>query len=149
MEINSAGDFSVLFSGQFILRLMCKFTELDTSIDESIGTNQQIVGNALLGEEKIVSHSEKELDYCIDIQGEAYNVFADFSISCHFSYKSNAKQHARMEHKFSEFIESGNTILIASDTYCLDGEHVHFYDPEYTELDIPFESTENKRFNPV
>ena len=149
MEINSAGDFSALFSSQFVLRLICRFTELDTSIDEIIGVNQQIAGNALKGEEIVVNHHEKDLDYCINIQGVAYNVFDNFFMSCRFSYKSNPSKHARMKHKFSEFIESGNAILVASDTYCLDGEHIHLYDPDYTELDFPFESKEKRRFNLV
>ena len=85
MEIISAGNFSALFSSQFVLRLICRFTELDTSIDEIIGVNQQIAGNALKGEETVVNHFEKELDYCINIQGIAYNVFDNFSMSCRLS----------------------------------------------------------------
>ena len=139
MDRISASDFSCYFSDYFSVSLLCRFKGFTADIDESTGATVRAIWDANSREGKVIPHYEKNLDYCLNISGTAYNQFDDIPVEIRISFKSDVQAHAAAEYHLERLIERKSTVIVSGSNYFIHGDAVHFYDPKYHEINIPFD----------
>ena len=122
-------DFIIANRNSFDLKLVCRILEVETHIDSSHS----------VGRQNGVPYFDKELDFCIYFDAEAFNDFENFGVIGRISFGEDRDARKVELERYMHFHRRSEAVLITSRTYTLADGEIAVYDPEIQALGFPFE----------
>jgi hypothetical protein len=113
----------------FDIRLVCKITDVDEHIDSCV----------VRGDHQQVAYINTELDFCVYLEGIAFNDFDDFRINVRCSFGDDREAHKQYLAFSRELLDTSEAVLLSSSAFTLVENELAFYDPRIERLGFSYD----------
>lgn len=127
-DINTPLDYINANPSLFGLNLICKITDVDENIDSCV----------MKCNHKNVGFIKTELDFCVYIEGIAYNDFDDIGVNVRHSFGDDRIKQKECLELYKEIWHGSEAVLLKVDIYTLVDNQIVLYDPEITRLEFKY-----------
>lgn len=122
--MKSAADYFTDNKSLFEMSFICKFVDYSGHADSAAAID-------LHGK---LTNLKIDLDYCLTVEAEAYNVFDNFKLIIRFCYGEDEQAYSDMKKNCSELLQKGLAVLVTGHVYSMVQNEIALYDPE---IEIP------------
>ena len=127
-DINTPHDYINANPSLFGLNLIFKITDVDENIDSCV----------MKGSHENVGYINTELDFCVYIEGIAYNDFDDIGVNVRHSFGDDRIKQKKCLELYKEICHGSEAVLLKGDIYTLVDNQIVLYDPEITRLGFKY-----------
>jgi hypothetical protein len=122
--INTPLDYINSNQTLFRLNLVYKVTDVDENIDSC----------SMKGSHKSGGYIKIELDFCVYVEGVAYNDFDYIRVNVRQSFGDKRSKQKKCLALYKEFYHRSEAVLLSSDSHTLVHNQIVLYDPDIKRL---------------
>jgi hypothetical protein len=112
----------------FRLRLVCKITDVNENVDTCV----------MKGNHENVGYIKTELNFCVNLEGVAYNDFDDIRVNVRHSFDEDRSKQKKCLELYKEICHGSEAVLLSGDCYGLVDDEITFYSPELKRLGFKY-----------
>lgn len=111
------------------IQLVCKIIDVDQNIDSCV----------CKGNQQKITYLNTELDFCVYLEGVAYNDFDDIKLIIRSSFGNDREAHMKYLDLCKELCKDSEAILLSASVYTLVENELALYDPDIEALGFSYD----------